>query len=291
MRSRFAVLACATLAGAAASPVAAQTWVGPQPPCDIEAGHFRINSAIVNLKSATERPNTRERMLRQTEDVLRRTITGDGQGDNPAAWYYFGRYYVEMKDAAGADSAFRKALALAPQCRQDIDGYRERLWTDVLTAGLRTWQEGKLDSATVLLRQAGALRPGHPRPFRSLGQLYETQNQLDSAARYMTQAAAAAGSDTAFADDRKEALGTVARLYIRRLQRDSAAQRWERTRFSRDSIQRLLTADSTVLSRIEASSASRRARGARLRPADQRSFSRDSTARAQGITERRATLA
>ncbi|HYU10009.1 MAG TPA: tetratricopeptide repeat protein [Gemmatimonadales bacterium] len=272
--------------------VAAQTrsWVPPQPPCDIKAGHFRINSAIVDLQSAATKPNTRDRMLQAAQDVLTRSITGDQQDKNPAAWYYLGRYYVEMKDAGGADSAFRRALALAPQCQPDIDSYREQLWGDVLQAGLRTWQENKLDSAKTLLRQAAALRPTHPRAALALGQIYVSENKIDSASTWLAQAATAAGDDTAFAQQKKDALGTAVRLNIQRLQSDTVVQRWQRTRFTRDSTQRALTADSIVLARVEASSASRRARGARLAPADQQSFSRDSSARARAVADRRATL-
>jgi len=289
MPSRSVVLLLAALGGAV--PLAAQTWIPPQLPCDIKAGHFRINSAVVNLKTAAEKPNTKDRLLRQTLDVLTRAITGDAQDKNPAAWYYLGRYYVEMGDAGGADSAFDRVETLAPQCRQDVAGYRQALWRDVVAAGLRNWQENRLDSAALLLRQAGALRPDQPRPFFSLGQLFAAQDQPDSAAFYLTKAADLAGNDTAFAESKKDALGSVARLSLRRVQSDPAAQRWQRTRFSRDSIQRLLAVDSTVLTRIEASAASRRARGARLAPADQQAFARDSGFRAQGVAERRAALA
>jgi cytochrome c-type biogenesis protein CcmH/NrfG len=290
-RSDVLVLAALSALGGTAPLAAQQPWTPPQPPCDIKAGHFRINSAIVNLKTAAEKPVTRDRMLAQTVDVLTRAITGDAQDKNPAAWYYLGRYYVEMSDAGGADSAFDRAEALAPQCRQDIDGYRQSLWTDVVNAGLRNWQESRPDSAARLLRQAGALRPGHPRPFFALGQLYASRDQLDSAALYLTKAAELAGSDTAFAESKKDALGNVARLALRRVQNDPAARRWQHTRFGRDSIQRLLAIDSIVLARIEASAASRRARGARLAPADQQAFARDSGQRAQGVAERRSALA
>src|SRR5258706_1672634 len=288
MPSRLAVLVVAALSGVV--PLAAQTWNPPQPPCDIKAGHFRVNSAIVNLKTAAEKPNTRDRMLSQTLDVLTRTITGDGQDKNPAAWYYLGRYYVEMGDAGGADSAFDRAETLAPQCKQDIAGYRQTLWRDVVAAGLRNWQENRPDSAQRLLRQAGALRPDQPKPFFALRQLFTSQDQVDSAAFYLTKAATLAGSDTAFAESKKDALGSVARLSLRRVQGDPGAQRWQYARFGRDSIQRLLAVDSMVLSRVEASAASRRARGARLAPADQQAFSRDSALRAQGVAERRAAL-
>jgi predicted Zn-dependent protease len=269
----------------------ARGWVPPQPPCDIKPGHFRVNSAVVDLQSAATRPNTRDNMLTAARDVLTRAITGDGQEKNPAVWYYFGRYYVEMKDGAGADSAFRKALALAPQCQADIDGYREQVWGDVLQNGLRTWQDNKLDSAKTLLRQAAGLRPNHPRAALALGQIYAGENKIDSAATWLNQAAAAAGNDTAFAEQKKEALGTSARLYLRQLQSDTLAQRWQRTKFSRDSLQRALAVDSSILARVEASSASRRARGARLAPADQQSFARDSSTRAKAVADKRAALA
>lgn len=268
-----------------------QEWVPPQPPCELKAGHFRVTSAIVDLQNAATKANARDRLLKDANDVLTRAITQDKQDKNPAAWYYFGRYYVEVKDAAGADSAFQRAVALAPLCKEDIDRHRNSVWVDVINAGLTDWQDNKLDSAKLLLRQAAALRPDHPRAFLSLGQIYEGENKLDSAAIYLSQAAAAAGSDTAFAAQKKDALAASARLNIRRLQADPAVQQWQRTRFTRDSLQRLLTVDSTILSRIQASSASRRSRGARLAPADQQSFSRDSTARAKAVTDRRAVLA
>jgi len=291
MPSRTSFLGLLTALVPGALGAQAREWVPPQPPCDIKPGHFRVNSAVVDLQSAATKANTRDRMLEAARDVLTRSITGDGQAQNPAVWYYFGRYYVEMKDGAGADSAFRKALALAPQCQADIDGYREQLWTEVLRSGLRTWQENKLDSAKALLRQAAGLRPAHPRAMLALGQIYASENKIDSAAAALNQAAQVAGSDTAFAELKKDALGTATRLYVRQLQSDTTAQRWQRTRFSRDSLQRLLAVDSSVLVRIEASSASRKARGARLAPADQQSFARDSSARAKAVADRRAALA
>lgn len=282
------VLACVI---APALGAQARGWVPPQAPCDIKPGFFRINSAIVDLQSAATQARTRDHMLQQAQDVLIRSITGDAQDKNPAAWYYLGRYYVEKHDAAGADSAFRRALQLAPQCRQDITGYRDALWTGVIQAGLRTWQENKLDSAKLLLRQAIALSPNNPRAPLALGQIYAGENNVDSATAELTQAADAAGNDTAFAAMKKDALGTTVRLQIGRLQADPAVQKWRSDRVGGDSLQRQVAADSSVLARMQASSASRRARGARLAPADQRAFSRDSSARAATVADRRAALA
>ena len=263
-------------------------WVGPKPPCDIKPGHFQVSTAALNLKIAAENQTQRDRMLKQTQDVLTRAIVQNKQDKNPAAWYYFGRYYTEMDDAAGADSSFAKAEALAPQCAADIHEYRARVWTTTLNNGLQAWQENKPDSAVKLLRLAQRLLPDNPDGYFRLGDVYAAQNQLDSAAAYLRLGIQHAGSDTAWAARRRDGLATLARLFQAKAEQDPAAQTWERTRGTRDSINRALAADSLVLGRVLASAASRRARGARLPPADQSAYSRDSTARAQAVDAARA---
>lgn len=268
-------------------PTAAQ-WVQPKPPCDVKPGHFRVNSAVVNLSTAAEKPTQRDRMLRQTLDVLTRALIQDKQDENPGAWYYLGRYYVEMKDGAGADTAFARAEKLAPQCAADITGYRTMLAADLQTDGLRVWQEGKNDSAVTILRQASRLAPTNPKPLLTLGQVFASQDNLDSAAAYLRRGAAVAASDPSLATERREALGTITRQYLRRTQSHAAVRQAARSRFSRDSLERVIANDSLILTRLVASAASRRARGARLAPGDQQTFSRDSAARAQALASGQA---
>ena len=261
--------------------VAQAAWNPPA--CDIKPGHFRLNSVSVNFKTAVEKPTQRDRMLAQSLDILNRSLTQDNQTQNPYAWYFLGRYYAEMNDAVGADSAFDRAESLAPQCAQDIAGYRRGLWEDVLNSGQRQQQEGKVDSAARSFRAASALVPANPRPLFLLGSMYAARDQVDSATHYLREAASRSAGDTAFAQARREALSQVARLSLRRVQTAPEVQRWSRTRFSRDSLERVIGVDSAVLSRMDASSAGRRSRGARLSPADQQTFARDSAARAGAV--------
>jgi hypothetical protein len=285
MRSPAVAAVCCLLA----APLTAQTqWVPPQPPCDISPGFFRLNSVPVNFKIATEKPTQREHLLAQIVEVLIRSIRDDHQDKNPAAWYYLGRYYVEVGSAAGADTTFARAEALAPQCAKDIAGYRASLYGNLLAEGQRTWQEGKQDSAMGLLHLAARMTPANPRAYFLLGSLFTAGDQLDSASAYLNKGVLAAGTDTAFAAAKREALSTLAHAASRRVQGDPAAQQWQRTRYGRDSLARSLANDSLVLSRMLTSSASRRARGARLSPPDQRTFAADSTARAQALERGRA---
>jgi len=280
--------AITALCSAVAARLLAQGgWVAPQPPCEISAAHFKVNGGVLHLKAAAEKPDQRTGQLAEARRVLVEAILQDKQDKNPGAWYYLGRYYFESGDAAGADSALARALALAPQCQQDIDGYRRRLWANTLNAGLAAWQGGKEDSAVALFGLAARPVPANPKAFVALAGLYAGKENYDSALVYYRRTAEAAGTDTAFAKDKREALGNAARILVGRAQNDAAAQHYARLRASVDSIDRGLESDSTILARLTASSQSRKARGRRLAPADQQTFTRDSSGRAQAVAQAR----
>ncbi|HYR32076.1 MAG TPA: tetratricopeptide repeat protein [Gemmatimonadales bacterium] len=176
--------------------------------CDVKAGHFLVNSAILYLKNAAETkfPDQAQKDLKQANEVLVQAITAKNQDKNPGAWYYLGRYYVEMKDYAGADSAFTRAETLLPACKDDIAGWRRNgLWLAVLNAGVKQWQANQLDSAVVYLRLANTIYRGEPTSFTYLATIFATQEKLDSAAHYYDLAAQAA-SDPRFVKQKKEAM-------------------------------------------------------------------------------------
>ena len=274
-----------------ASLLGAQQWVPPRPPCDISPGYFRIVSAQLDLKLAAERQDVRDRMLAQAKDVLFRSIVDDKQDKNPAAWYYLGRYFKAVGDAAGADTAFARAEALAPQCTADIATYRRVLSVETQNRAATAWQAGNQDSAAALFRLAYRLVPSNARPLFALAGLYAEAQTFDSAIVYYRRAAAAAAGDTTLSANRRDALSNVARIYLSRAQTDPAVQRAQQTRASQDSLERLLAADSAVVARMVASSVSRHKRQARLSPADQAAFSRDSSARADAVGRERAARA
>src|SRR3989475_329588 len=206
---------CSGLSAAPASLWGQGQWVPPQPPCDLPAGHFKVTGGVLYLKNAAEKPNQRDQQLAQARKVLTEAIAQDHQEKNPAAWYYLGRYYFEVSDASGTDTAFARALALQPKCADDISGYRSQIWAKTVNGGLAAWQEGKEDSAVVLFHLAARLDPTNPKPFSALAGLYATKDNDDSALVYYRQAAAAAGSDTTFARGRKDTASNAWRLLRR----------------------------------------------------------------------------
>jgi Tfp pilus assembly protein PilF len=291
MRAVTRVAVVAPLLGFAPTTLCAQGgWVGLRPPCELTPGHAKVSAAIQALKTAAEKPDQRSAQLAQAKRLLTEAIVQEKQESNPAAWYYLGRYALETTDAAGADSALARALALASKCADDIAEHRHELWEKLLTDGLAAWQDGKQDSALTLLRVAARLEPTNPKALTTVAALYSSRGNDDSAFAYYRLAARAAGSDTAFAKDRREALANAWHLVVRKVQGNPAAQRAQRVRAGLDSLHRGITNDSTVLVRLVASSQSRKTRSAHLTAPDQQAFTRDSTARAQAVARGRAAL-
>ena len=288
--ARVALLALAT--GLPGVTLAAQSgWEPPRPPCELVPGNPKIDKGMQALRGAAERPDQRDPQLAQAKKALSDAIVQDNQGANPAAWYYLGRYYVAVGDVAGADTALARAATLAPTCAEDVATYRGELFSKLLNDGLTAWQDGKQDSALALLHVAARLEPRNPKAFATVAALYASRANDDSAFAYYRLAARTVGDDAAFAHDRREALSNAWHLVVRKVQGHPAVQRAARVRASLDSMQRGITNDSTVLARLVSSSQSRKARGAKLAPADQQLFTRDSTARAQGVARQRAALA
>jgi|GEM_PF-1046674 hypothetical protein len=285
--TRAAVVAL--VAGSGVAPLAGQGgWPPPEPPCALPPGHAKVNAALAAAKEAAERPpEQREPLLRRAQQSLLEAIVRDRQEENPAAWYYLGRADADLGDVAGADTAFGRVLVLAPACAREVTIRRRELASRLMDAGLTAWQEGRQDSATALLRRAARLDPADPRPLTAIAGLFAARGGDDSALAYYGRAAAAAGRDPAFARERRDALANAWRLLVRRVQGHPAAQEIPRLRSRLDSAERALARDSAVLAKLVASAQSRRARGARLAPADQQLFTRDSASRAAGVAQAR----
>src|SRR6058998_48538 len=207
--------------GAVGRPLTAQQWEGAR--CDLNTKHYLVNSGVLYLKSATETKfvDKRAKDLKDADKVQHEALATGGQEKNPAAWYYLARYYALQNDLAGADSAFTKALALAPTCKDDIDRWRRIFWVPVFNEGVKAWQAGNTDSAIASFRRANQIYQGEPTGFVYLGTLFANANQPDSSAKYFKLAVPAA-SDPKFAKQKRDALFNVARVYHAAQRHDEA---------------------------------------------------------------------
>jgi tetratricopeptide (TPR) repeat protein len=232
-------VAVAAAVSAAPRPVSAQVrgWVPND--CPLSTGHYLVNSAVLYLKNAamTRFQDQRERDLRDARRVLLQAAQ-QGQGDNPAVWYFLGRYYGEVNDLAGMDSAFDRASAAAPQCAADIRAHRRRLWVPILNSAVDRIRAGDQDAAKAELYRSFGVFDGEPQAFYYLAQIYAQRDQRDSATMYFKRAIAVAQDSANRSNEQaqkllRDATFNIASTFHMDKQYDSAAAWYRRYREQR----------------------------------------------------------
>jgi tetratricopeptide (TPR) repeat protein len=185
------------------------------PACGIKPGHFKVSSGGTYLKTGVETiPANRARVLGSGQKVLVEAIEKNGQEKNPAAWYYLGRVYLQQGDIVGADSAFTKAEAMAPACKQEISNLRYAGWVPLVNAGITFAKEQKNDSALALFRQANTIYRDKPAAYLSEGVIFANDGRTDSAIVYWQKAADVA-EQAGGVEDRNTATRNLAAMYQR----------------------------------------------------------------------------
>ncbi|HMA40108.1 MAG TPA: tetratricopeptide repeat protein [Gemmatimonadales bacterium] len=238
-----------------ASALAGQGWVPAK--CDIKPGNYLVNSAVLYLKNAaqTRFDDQKKKDLSDANRSLTQALTSGGQDKNPAAWYYLGRYYVIQNDAYGADSAFDRAEALFPACKDDIWLFRRNaLWVPAFNAGVAALNAQQYDSAVAAFRRAAVVYDEEPQGLTTLATAFfnmpaetylpestfrrmnpavpdsqfqaaydaATRTRYDSAAKYFRLGIVAA-QDPKFARERSDAMFNLANSFYAAQRYDSAA--------------------------------------------------------------------
>jgi predicted Zn-dependent protease len=159
--------------------------------CQLKEGHFLVSSGKTKLSSYANSsdPVIGGRLLREGNEILREAIANKGQDKNPAAYYWLGRITMLLGDVNGADSAFSKAEALAPACKDDIRKYRYGTWAALANAGSQFRQAKQTDSALIMYRAANLILPGGTLTNINMADIFNSANQSDSAIYYFGRAA------------------------------------------------------------------------------------------------------
>jgi len=248
MKFGVCVAAAAVLWASSARPVEAQGRQFAQPTCDVNKGHYLVNSAVLYLVNAgrTRFQDQRERDLRDAHRVLMEAIEEKGQDQNGSAWYFLGRYYQEKRDLPGADSAFTRAEPLLPDCRDDINENRRRLWVPILNGSVDKIKTGDNAGALNDLRLANSIYSVEPPAYYYMGQIFANQQQRDSAVKYFSHALELArmpanAEKEQYNDIRNDAAFNIARLYHMDQQYDSAIVWYQRFRHDQPNDPQALT--------------------------------------------------
>lgn len=187
------------------------------PLCSLKGGDFRVSSAATYLKTGVEvaDPVKRESQLKKGVEVVTDAILKSGQDKSAAAWYYLGRLDLNLGDIRGADSAFTRAVALQPDCSEDVKGYRQLAWIALMTPAAEAVRENKADSAMALFQQAAIISREFPQGFYNQGVLFANAGESDSAAVYFKLAQQKAAREERFSKDRNAATFNLAAVLQR----------------------------------------------------------------------------
>ncbi|HEV8381166.1 MAG TPA: tetratricopeptide repeat protein [Gemmatimonadales bacterium] len=200
------------LAAQAAQQQPQNRWADPK--CDLKPNHFQVNQGMMYLKSATtgKFEDQKKKDLADAQRVLTEALTSGGQHENPAAWYYLGRYYLITGDAQGADSALTRAETLKPACKDDVGFWRRYVWQFSFNAGIEASRVNNTDSAIASFRRATFLLPLEPTSYKYLAILFYNAGKGDSATAYFRRTADVSAKDPKYAQERKEALNNLGRI-------------------------------------------------------------------------------
>ncbi len=201
------------------------------PTCEFDQGHFLVRAAKTYIQGATEEtdPANREELLESAYRNLMDGISSD-QADNPAIWYFLGRYYYLEFDGAGADSAFSRAEQMVPECSEDVNYYRESLWVRLVNRGIDSMQAYAFDGAKDEFRNANDLSQQSNVGLFYLAGIFGQEGELDSALYYFKRVAEVGTADTAHMENYDTAVENVATLYQMLGEWDSTIVWYEKVR-------------------------------------------------------------
>ncbi|HEV8355140.1 MAG TPA: tetratricopeptide repeat protein [Gemmatimonadales bacterium] len=187
------------------------------PLCNLKAMNAKVENGSKLLRKAydAKAPAERSTSLEEAKRTLLLAITQEAQASNGAAWYFLGRVALLQGDPAAVDSAFTKAVELAPSCELDINQYRQNSWALLANAALEFQRKGQTDSALTIFRHASFLFRGLPHVFSNMGVVFANTGMADSAAVYFGKALEIAERDTSLTEDRNVAALNLAVMYQR----------------------------------------------------------------------------
>jgi len=169
------------------------------PKCSADKNkHFKVSSGATYLSSAISAGYGPKgaNLLEQGVRVTTEAITQEGQDKAGSAWYTLGRLQLFQGDIVGADSSLKKAEALGPDCKDEINTMRRIAYVALVQEAQKQGDAKNVPSATNYYRLAANVYPTSPFATYNLATLFAEQKQADSAAKYFQAAAHSTSTDT-----------------------------------------------------------------------------------------------
>lgn len=102
--------------------------------------------------------------------------------DNPELYFLLGEVYAHGREYTKADSAYQKAVAMAPdEYAEEVAKRREALWAPLVNEAIRHLRREDYDAAIKTLELATMIRPEAPEAYINLGVAYSNKGEPEKA--------------------------------------------------------------------------------------------------------------
>lgn len=227
----FAVLAAAALPAYAMAQAAAAK-------CEIDEGKPKqvkdANTALVTA-GLVSKPDEKKKQITKAVSLLttpqananpagrawllgRALVTISSLPDQPvvapkASLGYAGANPTETIDIVlAADSAFDVVEQQFPQCESETEQYRRVPYVGLVNQAVNLYNAKSVDSAVVIANRALVIYPKSPVAYNIIGNAAQGKEDIPGAVDAFKKMLVAIGTDTAYADDKKQVMMSIGQL-------------------------------------------------------------------------------
>lgn len=125
---------------------------------------------------------------------------------------YAGNPQEQIDLVLAADSAFDVVEATMPQCESETEQYRRMPYVGLVNQAVNLYNAKQVDSAVTLAQRALVIYPKSPVAWNVIGNAMQSRNDIPGAVDAFRKMLAAIGTDTVYADDKKQVMLNIAQL-------------------------------------------------------------------------------
>ena len=139
-----------------------------------------------------------------------------------------------------ADSAFDVVEKEMPQCESQTEEYRRVPYVPLVNAAVNLYNAKQVDSAVALAQRALIIYPKSPVAYNVIGNARQSKDDIPGAVDAFKKMLVAIGSDTAYADEKKQVMLNIGQLLAAEADASEGAKKQEYAKQSADAYQAYL---------------------------------------------------
>ena len=190
----------------------------PQAASNAVGRNWLLGRALVTLASMPDQP----------------TVT------TKAALGYTGAPADQIDIVLAADSAFDVVEQAMPQCESETEQYRRVPYVPLVNQAVNLYNAKQIDSAVAIAKRALIIYPKSPVAYNVIANAAQGKDDVPGAIDAFKKMLTAIGTDTAYADEKKQVMLTIGQLYAAQAENAEGAKKQELAKQAADAYQAYL---------------------------------------------------